>query len=107
MTAVLPPNASSSGVVRVAAVMSLALMGDALIYVVLPLHAADFGITFAWVGILLSANRIIRILGYGAIARLAQRLGARRTTVVAAIAGTISTAVYGLCPGEAPLLIAR
>lgn len=103
---VAPPH-STSGVIRVAAVLSLALMGDALIYVVLPLHAADFGITFAWVGVLLSANRIIRIIGYGTIARLAQRLGARRMTLAAAIAGTASTAAYGLCPGEVPLLIAR
>ena len=50
-----------------ATVLALALTGDALLYVVLPAHAADFGVDLALVGILLSANRIIRIFGYGAV----------------------------------------
>ncbi len=87
--------------------MSLALMGDALLYVVLPVHAAAFGISFAWVGVLLSANRMVRIVGYGPVAAFGRRIGARRLSIAAAIAATLSTAAYGLCSGEIPLLIAR
>jgi MFS transporter, DHA1 family, inner membrane transport protein len=100
-----PPGAR--GALQVAAVLSLALLGDALIYVVLPLHAAAFGITFVWVGILLSANRMVRIVGYGVIARFGRRIGLRRLTIAAAILATASTAAYGLCEGEIPLLAAR
>ena len=55
--------------------LALALLGDALLYVVLPIHAAAFGVTLAWVGVLLSANRFVRIFGYGAIAVLARAIG--------------------------------
>ncbi len=102
-----PSPAPSADVVRVAAVMSLALLGNSLLYVVLPVHAAAFGIGFAWVGVLLSANRMVRIVGYGAVAALGRRIGARRLTIAAAVTATVSTAAYGLCTGEVQLLIAR
>ena len=41
--------------------MSLALLGDALIYAILPVYAENFGLTIPMVGILLAANRIVRI----------------------------------------------
>ncbi len=94
-------------VTRVAAVMGLALLGDSLLYVVLPIHAVAFGISFAWVGVLLSANRLVRIFAYGAIAEVSRRIGARRLTIAAAIGATASTAAYGVCTGEEPLLVAR
>ena len=62
-------------VTSVAAVMGLALLGDSLLYVVLPIHAAAFGVSFAWVGVLLSANRLVRIFAYGAIAEVSRRIG--------------------------------
>ena len=49
--------------------MSLALLGDALLYAVLPVYAADFGLTLPWVGVMLSANRFVRVFAYGAIAQ--------------------------------------
>ncbi len=59
------PTASGLGPTsRSAAVLSIVLMGDALLYVVLPVSAAAFGIGLVWVGILLSANRFVRILAY-------------------------------------------
>jgi MFS family permease len=94
-------------VVRPAAVLALALLGDALLYVVLPLHATDFGVTLAWVGVLLSANRLIRILAYGGIARLGGLIGARRLTLAAAVGAVASTAAYGLAASGPLLLGAR
>src|SRR5262245_62114907 len=95
--AVPADGAPHPGVTRVAAVMALALLGDSLLYVVLPLHAAAFGVSFAWVGVLLSANRLVRIFAYGAIAEVGRRAGPRRLTIAAAIAATVSTAAYGVC----------
>ena len=40
---------------------ALSLLGDATLYTVLPIHAADAGVTLTAVGILLGANRAIRL----------------------------------------------
>lgn len=87
--------------------MSLALLGDALLYAVLPVYAAEFGLTLPWVGVMLSANRFIRVFAYGTIARLTHRLGLRRLAVMAAITATVSTALYGFGDGPAVILVAR
>ena len=46
-------------------VLSLSLFGDALLYVILPVHANAFGVSMFMVGLLLAVNRIIRIFAYG------------------------------------------
>ena len=88
-------------------ILSLALVGDALIYAVLPVHAETFGISLVWVGVLLSANRLVRVFPYGRIARFGQRYGLRRLCIVALLAAIVSTALYGLATGAAALLFAR
>ena len=88
-------------------ILSLALVGDALIYAVLPVHAESFGIDLVWVGVLLSANRFVRVFAYGWIAGLGQRFGLRRLCIVALLAAIVSTALYGLATGAAALLLAR
>ncbi|BBK41493.1 hypothetical protein STVA_15130 [Allostella vacuolata] len=85
-----------------AGVLAFAGMGDALIYVVLPIEAAAFGLSLTWVGILLSANRFARVLLYGEIARLGIRIGPRNLSIAAAIASIVSTLMYGLA--ESPWL---
>lgn len=87
--------------------MSLALLGDALLYAVLPAYAESFGLTLAWVGVLLSANRIVRVFAYGLIARLTHAVGVRKMCIAAAIVATLSTALYGVGQGPFVLLVAR
>ncbi len=87
--------------------MSLALLGDALLYAVLPAYAEEFGLTLPWVGVMLSANRFVRTLAYGTIARLTQALGARNMCIIAAVSATLSTALYGVGQGPAVILSAR
>ncbi len=87
--------------------MSLALLGDALLYAVLPAYASEFGLTLPWVGVMLSANRFVRVFAYGFIARMTNAFGARRMCIGAAVVATISTAVYGLGQGPAVILAAR
>ena len=94
-------------VVRAAAVLGLVWFGDALIYVVLPLHAEAFGIGLGMVGVALSLNRIVRIVGYGWVAVLHRRLGLRALTASAALGAALSTVGYGLALGLLPLLVAR
>ena len=88
-------------------IMSLALLGDALLYAVLPAYAEDFGLTLPWVGVMLSANRFVRVFAYGILARLTQTVGVRRMCIVATITATATTAMYGLGQGPAIILFAR
>lgn len=87
--------------------MSLALLGDALLYAVLPAYAEDFGLTLPWVGVMLSANRFVRVFAYGLLARLTRAAGVRRMCIVAALTATASTALYGFGEGPAVILAAR
>ncbi|MEJ0077264.1 MAG: MFS transporter [Alphaproteobacteria bacterium] len=90
-----------------AACLGLVWLGDALIYVVLPLYPAAFGVEIASVAILLSVNRVIRIVGYGWVSPLSRRFGANTLTAAACAAGAISTLAYGLLSGFILLFIAR
>jgi MFS transporter, DHA1 family, inner membrane transport protein len=74
---------------------------------VLPVHAEAFGISLIWVGILLSANRFIRVFAYGYVAQATQAFGTRRMCIVAAVASVVSTAMYGLADGPYLLLLSR
>ncbi len=87
--------------------MSLALLGDSLIYAILPVYADNFGLTIPMVGILLAANRIVRIFIYTFISKLVSTFGARALCVIAAIIATLSTFLYGISAGFFPLLCAR
>ena len=105
---------TSSGVARgysdtviAATCLGLVWLGDALIYIVLPLYPAAFGVEIASVAILLSVNRVIRIVGYGWVSPLSRRFGANTLTAAACAAAAISTLAYGLLSGFALLFIAR
>jgi len=88
-------------------IMSLALLGDALLYAVLPVYADAFGLTLPWVGVMLSANRFVRVFAYELLARVTQAVGVRRMCMLAAITATASTAIYGFGQGPAIMLAAR
>jgi len=96
-----------SETVIAAACLGLVWLGDALIYVVLPLYPAAFGVEVASVAILLSVNRVIRIVGYGWVSPLSRRFGANTLTAAACAAGALSTLAYGLTTGFALLFVAR
>jgi len=88
-------------------IMSLALLGDSLLYAVLPAYAEHFGLSLALVGVMLSANRIVRVFAYGLVARLTHSIGLRSMCIAAAVVAVISTALYGYAQGPATMLVAR
>ena len=88
-------------------VLSLSLFGDALLYVILPVHADAFGVSMLMVGFLLAVNRIIRIFAYGLIADLAERIGLKKMCLIAAVSATLSTAGYGFLEREILLTLSR
>jgi MFS family permease len=90
-----------------ASCLGIVWFGDAVIYVVLPLYAAAFGCDALMVGVLLSVNRVVRILGYGWVGPLARAYGTNVLTAVACAAGALSTLAYGVLSSFALLFIAR
>jgi len=90
-----------------AGVLSLASLGDVLLYVVLPVSAAAFGVGLAWVGVLLAANRMTRILLYGGVAAFGGAAGSRILAITAAVAAAFSTFILWAGDGGPILLIAR
>src|SRR5260221_7620859 len=88
-------------------VLAIALIGDALIYVVLPLYHQEFGVSLAMVGLLLSLNRWIRLLANSAIAHLGERIGPHALMIAAAVGSIVSTSLYGLAEGAELQIVAR
>ena len=86
---------------------ALSLMGDATLYTVLPTHTAEAGITLAAVGIILSANRVIRLFLNGPAGYAYDRSPRRRLFIPALFIGALSTAMYAAFSGFWPLLTGR
>ena len=84
-----------SGIIGSSTILSLALLGDALLYAVLPVYAQEFGLTLPMVGVMLSANRFVRVFAYGLITNNITRFGVKKMCIIAAVMATISTTVYG------------
>ncbi|MFC4201712.1 MFS transporter [Candidimonas humi] len=88
-------------------VLGMSLPADTVLYLVLPLYADQFGITLAEAGILLAANRLIRIAGYSTVARLYGKHGDRASCTLAAAAAAVCAAGYAACSGFWALLVFR
>ena len=73
------PSASDLHSRRAALALGLSLPGDTVLYLLLPMFAPAFGVTLFEAGILLAANRLVRIAGYGAVAWFYARHGERLT----------------------------
>ena len=89
------------------AVIGLGLLGDTLIYAVLPLYHEEWGISLAMVGVLLSLNRWTRLFANSFVAAIGERVGARNLMIAAAIGSIASTTCYGLDGGAALQIAAR
>jgi MFS family permease len=85
----------------------LSLLGDSAMYTVLPTHTVDAGILLASVGVMLSANRFIRLLLNGPVGWLCDRWPRRRVFLPALFLGVLSTGLYAATSGYWPLLLAR
>ena len=94
-------------VLIVSGAVAFAIMGDSLLYVILPLAAAELGLGPVQVGLLLSANRLIRLFSNTWLSALFTRIGPYRAFVLSAILGVLTTAAYGLGWGFVVLLLAR
>jgi MFS family permease len=87
--------------------LALTLPGDTLLYLLLPIYAASFGVSLPEAGALLAANRLVRIVAYGWIARLYGRFGPRAACLSAAVASIFATLCYATMSGLWLLLMGR
>jgi MFS family permease len=87
--------------------IGLAIMGDSLMYTILPLAAPSLGIPLPLVGVLLSVNRLVRLLSNAGASRIFERMGPRLPFIGSVAIGTIATLLYGIAQGFVLFLIAR
>jgi MFS family permease len=92
---------------RAAIVLGLCLPSDVLLYLLLPMQTQAFGVTLAQAGILLAANRLVRIFGYGYVVRYYARHGDRPTLMLAAGVAALCALGNALISGFWWLLILR
>ena len=86
---------------------SLALLGDNMMYVFLPSHPGAAGIGAASLGIVLSANRFVRLAANSLGGLLSDRLGRRRPYLLGMMLTLASTTGYLVSDGLWPLLACR
>jgi MFS family permease len=86
--------------------IALSLLGDTTLYIVLPTHTAAAGIALTHVGLMLSANRLIRILINGPVGLLVERVPRRWVLITALLIGAGATLLYTV-GGFWPLLAGR
>ncbi|CAN5626492.1 MFS transporter [soil metagenome] len=99
----LPPR----WVVAVSCAVAASILGDSLLYAVLPTIYEDLGLQAFMVGILLSANRFVRLLTNTVAGWTMARVGVRGPFVIAVFAAALTTAVYASGLGFAVFLVAR
>jgi len=86
---------------------SLALIGDQMLYVFLPGQPGAAGITAAALGIILSANRFVRLAANSLGGLLSDRIGRRRPYLLGMALALVSTTGYLVAPGFWTLLLCR
>lgn len=88
---------------------ALSLLGDSTLYTVLPRPeiAAEAGVSLALVGLLLGANRLVRLVFNGVAGVLYDRLPRRRLLAAALTLGALSTLLFGVGRGFPLLLLSR
>jgi MFS family permease len=87
--------------------LTLALPADTVLYLLLPLHASTFGVTLPEAGILLAANRIVRIFRLSLGRPFLCHPGPRAACLWAVAGAVLSAFGYAVLAGLWPLLLAR
>jgi MFS family permease len=92
---------------RSATVLSLCLPSDVLLYLLMPMNADAFGVSLAEAGVLLAANRLVRIFGYSYVVRFYAKRGDRAALTLAALVSMVCALGNSFITGFGWLLILR
>ena len=98
---------SMLNVIRAAMVVSASNLGDSLLYVALPLIYPSFGLSLVHVGILLSANRLVRFVSNTFAGYVYGRKPVKQVLVIAIFAASFINLSYGYIGGFLPFLLMR
>ena len=94
------PKAAKAEITLISIVTALCLVGDSFLYVALPLHWESAGLaTLFEVGVILAANRLVRIPLNPLITLFYNKVSCRTGIWIATILAIVSTAGYGLSQG--------
>ncbi len=103
-----PSSRAGIAILPIGLATALSLTGDATLYAVLPTHYADAGIALVSVGLILSANRFIRLLTNGPAGWLFDQLPDRRLLFLASLVlGIFASLIYATTVGLEPFFFAR
>ncbi|MBU2699944.1 MFS family permease [Sporomusaceae bacterium BoRhaA] len=95
-------------IIVLALLTAACLLGDSMLYVVLPTHWSEAGLSSLWeVGVLLSVNRLIRLPLNPLVGWLYRKISTRQGVLFAIILAVSTTLSYGFIKGFLPLLIIR
>ena len=94
-------------IVRAAMVVSASNLGDSLLYVALPLIYSSFGLNLVQVGILLSANRLVRFISNTFAGYIYGRKPLKWVLIASIIAAFFINLSYGYIGGFLPFLAMR
>jgi len=100
------PN-SYVNIVRAALVVTASNLGDSLLYVALSLMYSSFGLSIIHVGILLSANRLVRFVSNTFAGYVYGRKPLKWVLVISIIVAFFINLSYGYIGGFIPFLLMR
>jgi MFS family permease len=84
-------------IIVMALITAACLLGDSMLYIVLPVHWQEMGLTSLWqIGIILAMNRIVRIPLNPLVSKLYQKISARSGMTLAVLLAAGTTAAYGV-----------
>lgn len=100
-------HAADRASTRAASILGLCLPADTLLYLLLPMQPEAFGINLAQAGILLAANRLVRIFGYRYVMEFYASRGDRPASLLATGTAAICALGYATLSGFWALLLLR
>ena len=99
---------SSRQVIVISLITAACLIGDSMLYIVLPICFAQAGLSSLWeVGIILSANRLVRLPLNPVVGWLYRHMSDRTGIFVATVLATVTTFSYAFADGFAEWLFLR
>ena len=104
---VASPQKPERLVFRVGLAIGLSILGDSFLYGNLPIEAKNLGIALPLVGVLLSANRLVRLASNTWASLIFEKLGPRKPFIFATGLALLTTALYGVGWGFTVFLLAR
>ncbi|MDQ0888835.1 MFS family permease [Paenibacillus sp. V4I9] len=104
----MPNRENKRAVIVIALITAICLLGNAMLYVVMPLYWQNFGLTGLWqAGVLLSINRFLRLPLTPIVNWCYCRIDKRTGLLIAVSLAVISTISYGYTSGFFLLFIVR